>query len=319
MVGSTIIMTGNISDVGGIAAATLNSAPLSSVSNWSQSVNLVGGDNVMVLSATDNAGNSNSLTIHIDRIIVISNISSSPIPTGAHIDFETDMTATGVILYGTNSGNLSLTQDATSADGLHQSITLVGLAPNTVYYYTLHGASATLSSQVSDIQSFVTPNIIDVTIPASDIYTTGSVVFSGVVATGSTVFNGTGIISIGDTTNATDRVSLNSSGLVITTTGTGVWDGMMLPPRSVSLSGITLSGNGYAHTGAIFKAGHDSIGLSLSGQTASLQVYLGTAFNGRILRVYRSDTGGVFDPIDVCTVSSGVCQFATNHFSFFAF
>lgn len=48
-------------------------------------------------------------------------------------------------------------------------------------------------------------------------------------------------------------------------------------------------------------------------------MYIGTSFNGRILRVYRSDTGGVFDPIDVCTVSSGICQFVTNHFSFFTF
>lgn len=29
--------------------------------------------------------------------------------------------------------------------------------------------------------------------------------------------------------------------------------------------------------------------------------------------------GDVFDPIDICTVSSGICQFTTNHFSFFAF
>ncbi|MDP2103817.1 MAG: hypothetical protein Q8K26_02760, partial [Candidatus Gracilibacteria bacterium] len=57
------------------------------------------------------------------------------------------------------------------------------------------------------------PNIVDITIPSSDVYVTGSVVFSGVLATGSTVFSGTEMVSITDAANSTDRVSLSLSGL----------------------------------------------------------------------------------------------------------
>lgn len=112
---------------------------------------------------------------------------------------------------------------------------------------------------------------------------------------------------------------MSLSGLIITTDGTGVWNGIIESPKTAVLTGITLSESGYTLTGSVYKAGNNSVSLGFSGQYAGLQIYIGTAFNGKTLHVYRSDSGPVFDYIDSCIVSSGMCQFQTNHFSYFAF
>jgi hypothetical protein len=110
---------------------------------------------------------------------------------------------------------------------------------------------------------------------------------------------------------------LNFSGLIITPTGT--WDGILEAPKVVSLSGITLTENGYTLTGSVYKAGNTTTALSLSGQSALVQIAVGSGFNNTTLHVYRSDIGSIFSPIDTCIVSAGICQFQTNHFSYFTF
>lgn len=110
---------------------------------------------------------------------------------------------------------------------------------------------------------------------------------------------------------------MNFSGLTITPTS--AWDGILEAPKVVSLSGITLSENGYMLTGSVYKAGNTTTALSLSGQSAMIQIYVGTSLDNTSLHVYRSDTGSIFSPIDTCIVSAGICQFQTNHFSYFTF
>lgn len=92
--------------------------------------------------ATDNAGNSSSLSIAIERMVALSNTVTSLLPTGIRVDFDTDMSATGVISYGTDALHLDSTKDAVTSDGLHHSATLTGLVSDTRYYYTSY-ASAT--------------------------------------------------------------------------------------------------------------------------------------------------------------------------------
>ena len=187
-----------------------------------------------------------------------------------------------------------------------------------VYYYNLRGSSQTLATQITPTASFHTPKVIDIT-TSSPVSSTGAIVLSGVLATGSTVFQGTGVLSLPSEENPNDIISLSLSGLIITTAGTGQWDGVLSSPRTTVLTGVVLSETGYTLTGSVYKAGNDAVSLVLSGQVASLQIYVGTTLNGRTLHVYRSETGGVFDPIDTCIVSSDVCQFQTDHFSYFAF
>lgn len=132
------------------------------------------------------------------------------------------------------------------------------------------------------------------------------------------MFQGTGSLSIKSENTPTDTITLSLSGLTITTDGTGTWNGVLDSPKVTTLTGVILSESGYTLTGSVYKAGNDSVGLSLSGQYAQVQIYAGTSLNGKTLHVYRSDTGSVFTLIDSCLVSLGICQFQTNHFSYFA-
>lgn len=315
--GSTVLLTGSVFDLNGIASATLNSLPLLSVSSWSKSIDLVGGNNTFTLTATDAAGNSASLPLTIERVIALSHTVLSFLPAGMRIDFDTDLASTGTVRYGTNSGALSMSQDAILSDGFHQSIVLTGLTDGALYYYTLQGISQTYSSSTSPIASFYTLKTVDVADNSSEITSTGAVVFSGASATGSTAFQGTGMLVIRNENTSTDTLAVSLSGLVITPGGT--WDGIFESPKTVNLTGALLSETGYILTGSVYKAGNDATSLVLSGQTASLQIYMGNVLNGRNLHVYRSETGGMFSLIDVCTVSEGICRFQTDRFSYFAF
>lgn len=58
------------------------------------------------------------------------------------IDFNTDLSSTGIVHYGTSSGNLNLVQNTSTLDGFHQSITLTGLTAATHYYYTVEGSAS---------------------------------------------------------------------------------------------------------------------------------------------------------------------------------
>lgn len=319
VIGSSVLMTGSIFDINGISSAMLNTSSLLSVSNWSENVSLVGGDNAMTLTVTDVAGNTATTSVTVTRIIGISNIGSTLVSSGMRIDFDTDLLSTGSVSYGTDSGALNLSADATVSDGYHQTVVLSGLAENSLYYYTLRGTSATYSSSVSETGSFYTLKTVDIGDSSANIASTGAVVFSGSSGTGSTQFQGTGALVITSNDTPTDSVAVTLSGLVVTVVGTGTWDGIFEAPKPAALTGVTLSGSGYSLTGSVYKVGNDTASLSLSGQSAVLRIYVGTSLNGKILRVYRSDSGPVFSPIDFCSVSLGICQFQTDHFSYFAF
>lgn len=114
-------------------------------------------------------------------------------------------------------------------------------------------------------------------------------------------------------------IGMSLSGLVVIASGTGGWDGIMESPTAVVFTGVLLPESDYALTGSVYKAGNNTTSLVLSGQTATVWIYVGTSLNGRTLHVYRSDSGTSFNMIDSCTVSVGICQFQTDHFSYFAF
>jgi len=233
------------------------------------------------------------------------------------IDFDTDLSSTGIVRYGTSSGNLNFIQNTSTLDGLHQTATLTGLIIATRYYYTVEGTASGMLSTISPISSFYTLQVIDIANNSTGTTATGAIIFSGSLSTGGTIFPGTGMLFIGSENNSADTVTLDFSGLTITPTGT--WDGILEAPKVVSMSGITLAENGYTLTGSVYKAGNTTTALSLSGQSALVQIAVGSGFNNTLLHVYRTDTGTTFTPIDTCIVSAGICQFQTNHFSYFTF
>ena len=65
--------------------------------------------NMIEAVATDGAGNTGSVSINLIRIPdVPSSVSTSASGTDRNISFTTDLVATGVVLYGTNSGSLDM-------------------------------------------------------------------------------------------------------------------------------------------------------------------------------------------------------------------
>ncbi|MDD2916506.1 MAG: M4 family metallopeptidase [Candidatus Gracilibacteria bacterium] len=323
---ASILMTGSISDTNGIASATFDSLPLLSPAHWSQMVHLDGGVNSITLTAIDNAGNGVISSLHINRDPSISGIVTSPIPSGMLIHFDTNIDSHGTVFYGTASG--SLTQTENIPQGLSHDVTITSLNPDTVYYYgfcPVAGADeGNLGCLFIDVQSisvfsFRTPKIVDITTDTPPhVSATGAVVFSGVSATGTTSFHGTGTLIIRDQDITSNAIVVDFSGLTITTRETGTWNGVMEAPKVATFTGARISENGYVLTGSVYKAGNSLVGLGFSGQLAQVQIYVGTPLNGTVLHVYRSDSNPLFDLIDTCTVLNGLCQFETDHFSYFA-
>lgn len=91
----------------------------------------------MYIVATDLAGNTGSTSVILNRVSVAmgTNVTLSG-TTSAVMTFSTDITATGVILYGTGINLLDTTATG-SAPGTTHSFIVVGLLPNTIYYFTV--------------------------------------------------------------------------------------------------------------------------------------------------------------------------------------
>lgn len=115
-------------------AATLGSG------TWSKIVyDLAGGLNTVTVVATDSAGNTGSTSIHLNRVSLPynTNVELSG-TTSAVITYFTDLTATGVVMFGTGLSSLTTTVTGSSASTGH-SFTLANLLPDTIYYFLVQG------------------------------------------------------------------------------------------------------------------------------------------------------------------------------------
>jgi hypothetical protein len=106
------------------------------------------------------------------------------------VNFSTDITATGVVLYGTGISLLDTTATG-SAPGTTHSFIFIGLLPDTVYYFSVGGQGGISS----DVMQFKTPTQIDASTASGAITATGSIYLSGSTGTGVT-FSQTGSILI---------------------------------------------------------------------------------------------------------------------------
>lgn len=233
--------------------------------------------------------------------------------TSAVITYLTDLSATGVIMFGTGISSLATTLTGATASGSHR-FTLMNLSPDTVYYFSVQGQGGT----VSPVMNFKTPTIINTATASGAITATSSVYLSGATSSGIT-FSASGSLGILSLTSSGSSISIPLSGLRISSSG-GVWDGVIQAPELTS-DPANLSLSGYAFTGTFYQIGNAGSELFFSGQSATVTVNVGNTLSGKTVRVFRSpDRGATYAELSSCVVtSSGNCTFTTNQLSRFAF
>ncbi len=318
--GSTVSLTGSVSDTGGVASVSVNGLSASLTGGtWSLTLTgLTAGNNAVTAVATDLSGNTGSVSIGLVRIpdaptgISVS-LSGS---TEAVVSFATDLSSTGTVLYGTNSGSLGSSQAGSSAGTSHQ-ITLSGLSADTTYYYRTYGMAAGYTGSASSVSSFKTPAIVDLS-STGTVTATGSAYLSGATSTGAT-FASTGTLLVASDSSSGSSVSIAMSGTTISASGS--WDGVFQAPTPTSNSGTGTTATGYSFTGTVYQIGSPNAELTLTGGTgATVTIQVGTAFSGQTLKVYRSTDGGTsYSYLADCSVgASGACSFGSTQFSLFA-
>ena len=308
-------LSGLVSDTGWILQVTVNWVLANLwVGNWSKGLtNLVGWSNILIVVATDNSGNTWSTTINLNRVSIASNINSTLSgTTGVAITFSTDLTATGVVRYGTVSGSLA-TSITGSSIGTTHSFSISGLLPDTMYYYTVQGQWWFDSA----VQQFKTARTIDNSVSGSLVYT-GPVYLSGSTATGVT-FLWSGSLRLLSITSSGSSLLFPLNSLQIIAVWSA-WDGIIQPPELTS-SSVDMLVSGYAFIGNAYQIGNAHTELIFSGQLATVSVKIGSALSGQTLKIFRSTNHGVsYQDFSTCVVNgSSDCIFTTDRLSLFTF
>lgn len=144
-------------------------------------------------------------------------------------------------------------------------------------------------------------------ITLSGITSTG-ITFSSVSASGSILLSDSG-------ETASFRLPLEH--LQIQTSG--YWDGSLWAPTLIGVNqNITVSGP-LQSVLSVYTLGGSGVSLSLIGNLATVTLPIDGSLNGKSITVLRSEsqTAG-YSAITSCTIQNGMCQFQTNHFSYFA-
>jgi len=310
---SSMTITGTWSDAGSALSGIVVSGNLAT---WTTGRTvtltwLMGGANSFTVTWTDNAGNVVTSSGTVVRIATIPTSISATILswTSVTIGFTTDLSSTWYIAYGTSSLNSLTTSGSTTA----HIITLTGLLESTTYYYRTYGMNSWYTGSLSATWTFITPSATDTIATGAWTYT-GDTFLSWSTSTWftSTV---TGTLQINSGSNS---ISLNLSWMVITASW-GDWDGVILPPDVITFSWTAPSETNYTHVpGLSFLMGSDTVELTL-GQVATVNLFVGTTYDDKNIRIYRStNNGSTYSYLASCTVSAGVCSFTTDHFSLFS-
>lgn len=313
--GTSVTLTGTVSDVGGLASFTVDGQSLpASNGNWSKTLVLAEGENTFVATATDHIGRTDSLTVRIIRTPIVSSLSATQVSgSGFTVTFVTDVVSIGTVEYGTASGSLtgSVTE---SSSGTSHSVSITGLSEDTQYFIRAYATVTGEDGPGTSVSSVKTPKTASSADYSAVTEATGSVWFEDSTSTGADFGSASGTVTI-YSQDGNDSVRIDLGGLDISTSG---WDGIFQAPNEASVTG-SVNEAGYAQTGSVYAIGNDTARLALSGNVATVRVFLGTALNGKTLRVYHSDDGLAFAQVAECAVSAGICEFEASHFSYYAF
>jgi len=309
-------LSGTVSDnYSWVWSVSINWVNLSwSLANWTKDVNLNAGTNLFNFVFTDNLWNSSGTGMNVIRTSIPSNIWSIVNSTwSVSINFDTDISATGRIIYWTTSNNLSNYVDWNSFTTSH-SINLSGLDSNSTYYFKAFWKNLWFTWQLSNIYSFNTPQIL-VDATWSQV-ATWSVIISWASSTW-IVFSSSTWSAIIFSNNWNDSIILNLSWLSITASWTS-WNWILQWPE-IYATWLILNSTWYTRVGNYYEIGNYNSSLVLSWNVANISIDIGSDYNWKILRVYRSEDRQNFSSFTTCLVTAGICQFSTDHFSLFAF
>lgn len=290
-------------------------------------LNLAGWINVIRYTWYDTVSNTTIWTINILRRVVSSGLSNTLSWTNtAKIEFYNDYESEGIVLYWTSSGNLNLswttncvpTSNVVSSIWLPPesrcSINLNWLNSDTTYYYQGYWSFSWVIWESTPIKSFKTPAIISRT-SSWEINATWSAYISGLTATW-ILFTETGTLRLSNNEWLWNtNVLLSLSGLTISSSWT--WDGIFYAPVVTNDTAKWVE-SWYSFTGNVYQIGNPSVELTLSGQSATINLFVGTHLNGQTLKVYRStNSWATYAVLTTCLVSSWICSFTSNQFSLF--
>lgn len=310
-------LSGTVSDTGWVASVIVNwLAATLGTGTWTSTVfDLTGWLNIISVVATDLAGNTRSTSVILNRVSIPLNtnvvLSGT---TSAIITYSTDIIATGIISYGTGISLSGATSATGSAPSTTHSFTLIGLLPNTIYYFSVGGQGGIASVTMQ----FKTPTQIDTSTASWSIVATGSVYLSGSTGTGIT-FSQSGSLRVLSLTSNGSSLFIPLSGLTITATGAS-WDWLIQAPE-VTSHPVTTPFSGYSIIGTAYQIGNTNTELIFSGQLVTITVNLSSTLSGQMIKIVRSTNGwATYIDYNTCVVSVWWgCTFTTNQLSLFAF
>ncbi len=127
------------------------------------------------------------------------------------MSFATDITATGIVLYGTGASTLDQSATGTAIATQH-SFVFTGLIPNTIYYFLVQGQNGIQSDTIQ----FKTPIQLNTSTLSGSTVAIGSVYLSGFTATGVT-FSQSGSLTILSLGASGGSLYIPLNNLIITT------------------------------------------------------------------------------------------------------
>ena len=270
--------------------------------------------NYIAYSWSDLAWNTVTWSLQIIRTPVISNISETNSWVFERtISFSLDYPSSWIVLYWTSSWNLNLSWVFLPNLTSH-SINLSWLSSDTVYYYQGYWSFSGVIWESTPTKSFKTPAIISQT-SSWVLSATWSAYLSGSTATW-VLFTETGTLRLSNNEWLWNtNVLLNLSGLTISSSWS--WDGIFYAPV-VTNDTATWVESWYSFTGNVYQIGNPSVELTLSGQSATINLFVGTHLNSQTLKVYRSTNfWTTYSILTTCLVSSWICSFSSSQFSLF--
>lgn len=310
--GASTTLTGTTSDDNGILSVKINNADATGTGTWKKEISLNWWTNIVKIEAKDVAWNITTKNITLIRIADKPKTFASIVGMwDAQIIFDTDITSTGSVKYGTDPNNLTNTLSE-SQSGKHHSIRISGLSSGSKYYYVAFGIVEWSDGVSSEEKSFITPQSINTSNPGSF---TGAIHISGSTSSWVTL-NGTGTIEVHSSDNS-GSISIPANSFEIHSTNSS-WDGIIEPPTLTQWSGSVIL-SGYSRLMDLtFKIGSVNSPLNFSGWLVTVHLPVWYFYNGKTLKIHRSDDEQAsFMFIADCIVANGICTFQTNSFSVF--
>ncbi len=217
--------------------------------------------------------------------IIISNVNASEITDeSANIEWTTDKAGDSLVKYGTISGAYTQ-QERNAANVILHDIKLIGLIPNTTYYYAVNSTDVQGNSAESAEQIFRTHGLTDIIPP-----TISSITLFPANTTAGSRINITVLAS-----DNTGVVEVSANNTQLTNSG-GFWNGSITAPSSIGKYSLLIKAKDAAGNTAEASANY-SVVLCQGGASVSVSPRSSNVTNGTsvILNIKVKNTQNVDD------------------------